>query len=120
MQVECFQEQHGKEQQRLMTSQPSTGSYARAGIASMQIGQGERTTADVGIATDLVGVGVVPVVLGDPPAVTESDQEIAVQAADQDVDAFRPRYLVMPSVMPDEGGLSEHHREEHSDQQLPP
>jgi sugar/nucleoside kinase (ribokinase family) len=51
-------------------------------------GEGDRPTGDVGISADLVRVGVVAVVFGDPPAVAEPDQRVAVDPADQVIGAL--------------------------------
>ena len=64
MQVEAFQEQHREEQPRLIAGQPSADPAPGLGLAR---GEGDGPAADVRIAADLVGVGVVPVVLGRPP-----------------------------------------------------
>lgn len=86
----------------------------------MVLGEGDRTVGDVGVAVDVVGVGVVPVVLGDPPAVAEADQQVRVHAAEQVVDALGAGDLPVSGVVPDEPGLGEHHREEGGGHQLPP
>jgi hypothetical protein len=107
MQVEAFQQQHREEQPGLIAGQPAAEAVPGPGLVR---GEGNGPAADVRIAAGLVGVGVVPVVLGRPPAVAEPDQQIAVDAADQVVGALGPGDLAVPSVMPDEPGLGEHDR----------
>ena len=60
------------------------------------------------------------VVLGDPPAVAEPDQEAAMNPADQVVHTLGAGDLAMSGVVPDEAGLGEHHRQEGRHQHLPP
>jgi hypothetical protein len=80
----------------------------------------DRPATDVRVAADLVGMGMMAVVLGDPPAVAEPNQQIAMNPADQAVRTLRAADLAMPGVVPDEAGLGEHHRQEDRDQHLPP
>lgn len=117
VQGESFQEQHREEQPGLLTGQPGVRSAAHAGLV---LGEGDRAVGDVGVAVDVVGVGMVTVVLGDPPAVAEADQQVGVQVAEQAVDALGGGDLVVSGVVPDEPGLGEHHREEGGGHQLPP
>jgi len=50
----------------------------------------------------------------------EADQQIAVQPAQQGVDALGGGDLLMSRVVPDEGGPRDHHGEIGGDEQLPP
>jgi hypothetical protein len=76
-------------------------------VAGPDLAGGERDcpATDVRVAADLVGMGMVAVVLGDPPAVAEPDQKVAVNPADQAVCTFGAGDLAMPGVVPDEAGL---------------
>ena len=65
-------------------------------------------------------MGMMAVVLGDPPAVAEPNQQVAVNPADRAVRALGAGDLAMPGVVPDEAGLGEHHSQEDRDQHLPP
>jgi hypothetical protein len=116
VQMKPFQEQHREEQPRLVAAQPGTQP-----VAGLDLGGGERDrpATDVRVAADLVGMGMTAVVLGDPPAVAEPNQEIAVNPADQAVRTLGAGDLAMPGVVPDEASLGEHHRQEDRDHHLP-
>jgi hypothetical protein len=65
-------------------------------------------------------VGVVAVVLVDPPAVTQPDAEVGVQHADEIVGFPGAEDLAMTRVVADETDLREQHREERGSEHLPP
>ncbi|GAA4364654.1 hypothetical protein GCM10023088_09160 [Actinomadura verrucosospora] len=117
VQVESFQEQHREEQPGLAAGQPYAESAAGLGVVA---GEGDRAGGDVGVAVDLVGVGVVLVVLGDPPAVAETDQQVAVQPSKQDVDPLGTGDLLVARVVAEERGLGERGRQERRHRELPP
>jgi hypothetical protein len=117
IQMYALQEQHGEEQPRLVSGQPL--SYPVPGPHLVR-GERDRRASDVRVTADLVGVGVVTVVLGGPPAVAKADQQVAVDAADQVVSALGAGDLAMAGVVPDEPGLGEHDPEEYCHQHLPP
>ena len=83
-------------------------------------GEGQGADADVGIPVFGVGVGVVAVVLVDPPAVAQSDGQVAVDQADEVVGPFGAEDLPVTGVVADEPDLGEHHRQERGDGELPP
>ena len=92
-----FQEQHREEQPRLVAAQPGAHPVAALDLAG---GERDRPAPDVRVAADLVGMGMVAVVLGDPPAVAEPNQQVAVNPADQAVHALGAGDLAMPGVVP--------------------
>src|SRR5215468_7496758 len=59
---------------------PGRGPARRPPVPGPDLARGERDrpATDVRVAADLVGMGMVAVVLGDPPAVAEPNQEVAV------------------------------------------
>jgi hypothetical protein len=117
VQVQTFQQEHREEQPCLAAGQPDARAVAAAGLVG---GESDRPSGDVGVSAGLVGVSVVAIVLGDPPAVAEPDQQVGVDLADQAVNAPRARDLAMAGVVPDEAGLGEHDPQEDGDEHLPP
>ena len=75
-------------------------------------GERQRADRDVGVLVLVVGVGVVTVVLVDPPAVAQPDGQVAVQQADHVVGPPGPEDLPVPGVVADEPELGEHERQE--------
>ncbi len=75
---------------------------------------------DVRIFVFVVRVRVVPVVLVDPPAVTQSDGQIAVYQSDQIVDPAGAEDLRVPGIVANEAQLGKDEREERRHEQLPP
>ena len=107
----------GKNRKRLVAGEQPDQPVPGAGLA---VGEGQRGDADVGVQVLVVGVGVVGVVLGDPPAVADPDQQVGVQQADQVVGGSGAGDLAVPGVVADEGELGEHHRQVGGGDQLPP
>jgi len=68
VQMKPFQEQHREEQPRLVAAQPGTQQVAGLDLAG---GERDRPATDVRVAADLVGMGMMSVELGEPPAVAE-------------------------------------------------
>ncbi len=99
--------QQGEEQERLVLGHPPGESSFGAGLLD---GEGQRGNVDVGVFVLVVGVGVVPVVLVDPPPVADPGHR-RVDVSDQIVTPPRGEDLPVPGIMPDEGELGEHHRE---------
>src|SRR4029450_7322939 len=83
-------------------------------------GEGQGGDADVGVQVLVVGVGVVGVVLGDPPAEADPDRQVGVQQPDPVVGPPGPEQLAVAGVVADEGQLGEPHRQIGGDGQLPP
>jgi hypothetical protein len=65
-------------------------------------------------------MGVMAVVLVDPPAVAQADDEVRQHEPGRVVGPLRAEDLPMARVMPDESHLGEQHREDRSHQELPP
>jgi hypothetical protein len=65
-------------------------------------------------------VGVVAVVLVDPPAERQPNREVAVQQPDQPVGPTGPEDLPVAGVMAEEPGLGEDHGQVPGGGQLPP
>jgi hypothetical protein len=68
----------------------------------------------------VVGVAVVAVVLGDPPAEADPDQQVGMDQADQVVGASAAEDLPVAGVVADEGDLGEDDRQVGGGHQLPP
>jgi hypothetical protein len=66
--------------------------------------------ADIGIEAVGVWIGVVAVVLADPPAKGKPTARLTGWQPGPPVGPMRPDDLPMPRVMADELGLGEHHR----------
>ena len=78
VQAERLQQQHREEQVRLVAEhQPGCAPAA----ARLGAGESQHAEHDVRVCVHGVGVGVVPVVLAHPPAVTQTDGEVADQDA---------------------------------------
>jgi hypothetical protein len=83
-------------------------------------GEGQHGDADVGVELFVVGVGVVGVVLGDPPAEADPDQQVAVEEPGQVVGPAATEDLAVAGVVADEGQLGGHHGQVDGGEQLPP
>jgi hypothetical protein len=68
----AFEQQHREEQGGLVVRDPPPGPAAAG--TGLRLGEHDPTGDDVGVAVDVVGVGVVAVVLLDLPAVAQPDQ----------------------------------------------
>ena len=93
---------------------------AAAPGAGLRPGEHDATGDDVRITADVIGVGVVAVVLLDPPAVAQPDQQVRAHQAQQVVVAPGTEHLPMACVVAEEAELDEHDRQERRDHQLPP
>ncbi len=74
----------------------------------------------VGVLLGPVGVGVVPVVLGLPPAEAEPGQQVGHEQPDQVVVASLGEDLVVSGIVADEAELGEHEGQAHGHDQVPP
>src|SRR4029450_2689155 len=83
-------------------------------------GEGQGGDADVGVQVLVVGVGVVGVVLGDPPAEADPDRQVGVDQPDPVVGPAGAEQLAVAGVVADEGELGEPHRQIGGGQELPP
>jgi len=75
---------------------------------------------DVGVSADLVGMGVVLGVLGDPVAVADPGPQVAARQTDRPVEPSRPEGLAVTGVVAQECHLSEHRSQVCRDKQLVP
>ena len=82
--------------------------------------EGQHALADIGVDSPLGWVARGAVVLVDPPAVTQPDQQIADEQSEEIVDPLRSGDLLMTAVVPDEGDLGEGEAHHRGDEQLPP
>ena len=114
----AFEQQHREEQGGLVAGDPAPDAAAPG--AGLRLGEHDATGIDVRVAVDVVGVGVVAVVLVDPPAVAQPDQQVRAQQAQQVVVAPGAEDLPMAGVVAEEADLGEHDRQERRDDQLPP
>ena len=80
MQVECLEQQERKEQRGLVPRQPGRRASPRGCLGRVEH---ENAGQHVRISLEVVRVGVMGVVLVDPPAVAESVQQVGVQQAEQ-------------------------------------
>ena len=112
-----FQQQQREEQVGLEAEhQPGQAPAGpRLGFA-----EGQHADRDVGVRAFLVGVGVVAVVLTDPPAVAQPDAQVAEQDAEDVVASPGAEDLLVPGVVAQEADLGEHDGQEYGHRQLPP
>ena len=71
--------------------------------------------ADIGVAAHLVGMRMVSVVLGNPPAEAQPDERVPHGEAEQAIAPARAEDLVVPRVMADEAQLGERHPHQRGD-----
>ena len=117
VQADRFQQQHREEQVGLKTErQPGQP----RGLAGLGFGEGQHAYHDVGVRAFLVGVGMVAVVLADPPAVAQPNAQVAEQDADDVVGLTGAEDLAVPGVVTQEPDLREHDGQERGHGQLPP
>ena len=117
VELDGLQHQQREEQVPLMARDEPGQAALGARLAGRER---QRADVDVRILFLLVRVGVVAVVLVDPPAVAEPDGQVAVHQPDDVVGALGPEYLLVSGVVADEADLREHTREEDGHHELPP
>src|SRR5215216_7218402 len=117
VQVGCFQQQQGEEQPALVAGNQPDQPMLGAGLVG---GEGQGGDADVGVQVLVVGVGVVGVVLGDPPAEADPGEQVGVEQAHLVVGAAGAEELAVAGVVAEEGELGEDHRQVGGGEQLPP
>jgi hypothetical protein len=117
VQADRFAEQQREEQVRLVAErQPGRA----AASARLRGGEGQRAGGDVRVRALGVGMGMVPVVLIDPPAVAQPDAQVTEHDAKDVVGPPGAEDLPVPGVVAEEPYLGEHHRQEDGHRQLPP
>ena len=119
VQVQALEEQQREEQARLVTDDEPPH-RAPIGVVGLRGGEREDPQVDVRVPVLVVGVRMVGVVLADPPAVPESDQQVPVQVPDDVVAPPAREDLTVARVVADEPELHEQHREHRRGEQLPP
>jgi hypothetical protein len=107
MNAHTSEEHEGKEEHYLPACEQPLEAAASWGKPVGRCEDYEALT-DVGVAADFVGVCVMGVVLGDPPAEAHPDQRIPDHQPEQPVRPAGPKDLLVPSVMADEAQLGEH------------
>jgi hypothetical protein len=117
MQLSGLQQQQRKEQERLVARDHPSKAPLATGLSG---GKRQGRNVDVGIQVLVVGVAVVAVVLADPPAEADPDQQIGMDQADQVVGAAAAEDLPVAGVVADEGDLGEDDRQVGGGHQLPP
>jgi len=118
MQVKSLQRQQRKEQPRLPTGdEPAKTAGARGDLLG---GEGQHPVADVGVVMFLVGVCVMPVVLANPPAVAQTDQQVPNEPAEQVIRAAGGEDLLVTAVVTKECDLGECDTENDSRDDLKP
>src|SRR5215211_8656000 len=95
VQVSRLQQQQREEQPALGAGDQPDQPVLGAGLVG---GEGERGDADVGVQVLMVGVAVVGVVLGDPPAEADPNQQVGVEEPDQVVGPPGPEELAVAGV----------------------
>src|SRR5882757_10375311 len=108
VQAEAFQQQQREEQRRLMLGYPAGQSTLGVALA---FGEGEQLDVQVGIVVLVIGVGVMAIVLLDPPRIAETDEPTMKNAHDI-VGPQVAEDLPMYGVVSDERKLAKHHGEE--------
>ena len=73
--------------------------------AACVTGERQHALADVGVVVLLVRVGVVPVVLVDPPPDAQAADQVAGEQTDEGVAGARAADLLVPAVVAEEGDL---------------
>ena len=107
------QQHEGEEERRLPARQPRCD---RAGLFSRRVRRGRGgSLADIGVTAQLVGMRMVSVVLGNPPAEAQPDERVPHGEAEQAIAPARAENLVVPRVMADEAQLGEHHPHQRGD-----
>jgi hypothetical protein len=117
MEVERLEEQQGQQQDRLDLRARAA---EQAASASLVRHVDESPGHEVGVLLGPVGVGVVPVVLGLPPAEAEPGQQIGHEQPDQVVVASPGEDLVVAGIVADEAELGEHEGQTHGHGEVPP
>ena len=99
------QQHEGEEERRLPACQPRR---ERAAPVSRRVrpGQGD-SCADIGVAAHLVGMGMVGVVLVNPPAEAQPDEHVSHGEAEQAIAPACAEHLVVPRIMADEAKLGD-------------
>jgi len=82
-----------------VAGRPSLDAAPLGGLAGFEH---QRPRPYVGIAHEVVGVGVVGVVLGDPPAVAQAAQQVPVDQAQDPAASGAPGDLQMADVVTEE------------------
>jgi hypothetical protein len=87
-------------------------------LRALLLGPGDYSGPDVGVVGDMVGVGAVAGVLADPPAIAQSDSEVAEEQAHQSCVLPGAEYLPVSDVMGEERDLGECDSEDGGDDDL--
>jgi hypothetical protein len=117
LQGDAFEEGEGEEQPGLVAGEPAPEAGAFRGLFA---GEDEDVGGDVGVLVDVVGVGVVAVVLVVPPGVAHPEQQVAVDESDEAAGRLVAGDLRVAGVVPYEGGAGAEHGEERGQQHGPP
>jgi hypothetical protein len=101
------QQHEGEEERRLPSCQPRC---ERAAPVSLRVrGDQGDSFADIGVAAHLVGMRMVSVVLGNPPAKAQPDEHVPDDEPEHVIAPARAENLVVPRIMADEAQLGEQH-----------
>jgi hypothetical protein len=107
------QQHEGEEERRLPARQPRC---ERAALVFRPVRRGLGDSfAHVGVAAHLVGVRMVSVVLGHPPAKAQPDERVRHGKAEHVIVPARAENLVVPGIVADEAQLREHHPQQWGD-----
>jgi len=101
------QQHEGEEERRLPSCQPRCEKTAPV-PRRVSGGQGD-AFADIGVAAHLVGMRMVSIVLGHPPAKAQPDERVGHDEPEHLIAPARAENLVVPGIMADEAQLGEHH-----------
>ena len=112
----CLQQEQRKEQERLVAGDEPDKTPLVAGLPD---GERQDGDADVGVQALVVGVAMVKVVLGDPPAEAHPDPQVGVDQAGQVVAAPGTEDLPVAGVVAHERALGEDDRQVGGGDQLP-
>jgi hypothetical protein len=117
LQRDAFQKGEREEEPGLVAGEPAPEAGTVHGLLA---GEDEDVGFDVGILVDVIGVGVVAVVLVVPPPVAHPEQQIAVDESDQAAHPPVASDLGVPRVVAYEGRAGGQHGEQRGQEQHPP
>ena len=119
MQSHALKQQKREEEPGLIPLQKTSGSVSTCGDVRCDR-KGNDTGTDVRIPADLIGIGVMSIVLRHPPAKADSGQYIPHDQSHQPIGTMGTEDLLVTGIMPDKGHLGEQHPEQDSDPERGP
>src|SRR5271167_1026716 len=108
MQARASKEHQREEELGLSACQQPCQAAAISG-EPVRLGELYQALSDVGVTSDLVGVCVMGVVLGNPPAEAQPDQPVRDCQPQQPIGPSGAEDLLVSGIMAEEAQLGEHH-----------